>query len=149
MRLEFVQVESVRRAPIDTRDAFGIAQDDLGDLKGGCRSEDGSSKARSEEQREPADVIEVPVREDYRIERRCANRRGFGVFRSGVGIALEETAVDEHRGLSHCDVGSGAGDPAGCAVQGEGGGHCDLFRLSAGVSLLREFHDRAAPCGLA
>ena len=92
-----------------------IAEIDLGDVEGGAGSVDGPVVARSEQRRQPADVIVVTVGEHDGVD-----AAGVVEAAGGVGVApSRHAAIDEQRASWAVDPGHRPGHGAPSAEEGD------------------------------
>ena len=108
-----------------------VAQDQVGEVAGRRRAEDGAAVAVFGQQRKPARVVEVGVRGDYGAELLGYDRPEIAVARVGRLAPLEHPEIDEDAGAIGLDEIAGTGDLSGGAADG------DFHRFTVPRRLLR------------
>ena len=74
----------------------GVGQHDLREVGGARCAEDAAAEAAGDEPRQPADVIEVRVRQHERVDGCRIDRQRLPVALAQFLEPLEHAAVDEH-----------------------------------------------------
>ena len=81
-----------------------IFENEHGDVERRRVADDRARKPLAKHHRQPADVIEVAVGQDHRVDALGGKRKRCQVLGLGVLVALEDAAVDDDRGIADLQV---------------------------------------------
>jgi hypothetical protein len=77
-------------------DAATVGQEQLAQLEGRARGDDGAAIALPHQQRQRAGMVQVRVRQHHRVERARVEGQGLPVHQTKLLVALEQPAIDQH-----------------------------------------------------
>ena len=97
----------------------GVVQDEARQITRGVRGVDRPRETALEQQRQPANVVEVRVREQHRVEPLGVQSLGHAVFYLRVSAALKHAKVEQEPGAVGFDQVSQPGYLAGSAVESD------------------------------
>jgi hypothetical protein len=107
----------------------GVGKHQPTEIGGACRAEHASAISLRNKPRQQADVVQVSMRQDNRIDRLRRHREGRPVSIPQLFQTLEHAAVDQHASGSGVEQVFGSGDGASRTKEDE------LSQLLQGISL--------------